>query len=131
MANKLIHYNNKQNFEQDKDSITDHSIVFIQDTKEISTHGTVYKTVNWSVLDGPELITFTISHITENTYQAEEGMTWEEWISSEYNIDGYIINYNRVYTASNSTYYVDGVSSSAVIINNHLYVSARSHGSDD
>ena len=31
-------------------NILDSSIVFIQDSKEISTHGTVYKTVNWSVL---------------------------------------------------------------------------------
>lgn len=38
-------------------------------------------------LDVPEgLITFTIDG-TE--YQAEEGMTWEQWIASEYNTNGY------------------------------------------
>ena len=34
------------------------------------------------------LITFTIDGIE---YQAEEGMTWEQWVNSEYNTDGYYI----------------------------------------
>lgn len=53
---KLIHFKNKENFDSEvaNGNILDTSIVFIQDSKEISTHGTVYKTVNWSVLE-PEL----------------------------------------------------------------------------
>lgn len=49
---KLIHFENKQNFDNEvaNGNILNHSIVFIQDSKEISTHGTVYKTVNWSYL---------------------------------------------------------------------------------
>ena len=50
--------------------------------------------------DGEEnngnLITFTIDGIE---YQAEEGMTWGEWVNSKYNIDGYL-NYNRLITNS-------------------------------
>lgn len=42
------------------------------------------------------LITFTIDSIE---YQAEEGMTWGEWVNSKYNIDGYL-NYNRLITNS-------------------------------
>ena len=34
------------------------------------------------------MITFTIDGAT---YQAEEGMTWGEWVESEYNTDGYYI----------------------------------------
>ena len=34
------------------------------------------------------LLTLTIDGVE---YQYEEGMTWEEWVNSEYNIDGYII----------------------------------------
>ena len=41
--------------------------------------------IKWLVLES-ELITFTINDIE---YQAEEGMTWEEWINSEYNNNGY------------------------------------------
>ena len=53
---KLIHFKNKQNFDNEvaNGNILDTSIVFIQDSKEISTHGTVYKTVNWSILE-PQL----------------------------------------------------------------------------
>ena len=54
---KLIHFKSKENFDTEvaNGNILDNSIVFIQDSKEISTHGTVYKTVNWSVL-GREVI---------------------------------------------------------------------------
>ena len=50
---KLIHFKSKENFDTEvaNGNILDNSIVFIQDSKEISTHGTVYKTVNWSVLE--------------------------------------------------------------------------------
>lgn len=50
---KLIHFKNKENFETEvaNGNILDTSIVFIQDSKEISTHGTVYKTVCWSILE--------------------------------------------------------------------------------
>lgn len=34
----------------------------------------------------PTLISFTID---STSYQAEEGMTWAEWVDSEYNVDGY------------------------------------------
>ena len=49
---KLIHFKNKENFDSEvaNGNILDNSIVFIQDSKEISTHGTIYKTVNWSIL---------------------------------------------------------------------------------
>ena len=33
------------------------------------------------------LISFTIDGVA---YQAEEGMTWRDWCSSEYNTDGYM-----------------------------------------
>ena len=36
------------------------------------------------------LIAFTID---DTTYQAEDGMTWGEWVNSDYNIDGYTIDY--------------------------------------
>lgn len=54
---KLIHFKNKENFENEvaNKNILDHSIIFIQDSREISTHGTVYKTVNWSVLKAEAL----------------------------------------------------------------------------
>lgn len=50
---KLIHFKNKTNFNNEvaNNNILDTSIVFVQDSKEIHTHGTTYKSVNWSVLE--------------------------------------------------------------------------------
>ena len=50
---KLIHFKKRANFDSEvsNDNILETSIVFIQDSKEIVTHGTVYKTVNWAVLE--------------------------------------------------------------------------------
>lgn len=98
---KLIHFNTFENFNSKKLSanaentqytlgvngeiqtgspdILYQSIVYIKDTKQQWTHGTLYKTMNWSVL---ELTTFIIGNIT---YEVEKGMTWEEWVNSEYN----------------------------------------------
>lgn len=88
---KLIHFKSKENFASEvaNGNILDNSIVFIQDSKEISTHGTIYKTVNWSVLER-NLITFTLSGYGE--FQAEEGMTWEEFCNSKYNTDSFTIH---------------------------------------
>lgn len=46
------------------------------------------------------LIAFTISEVT---YKALEGMTWAEWVNSEYNTDGwYVDEYDgKVYNANN------------------------------
>lgn len=50
---KLIHFKTKDNFDKEvaNGNILDTSIIFIQDTKEISTHGSVYSSVNWGVID--------------------------------------------------------------------------------
>lgn len=38
---------------------------------------------------GGSLITFTVDGVE---YQAEEGMTWGEWVDSEYNTGNFIID---------------------------------------
>ena len=65
------------------------------------------------VEEGAKMISFTISN---KSYEAEEGMTWGEWIESNYNpseesgyhfkiIDGYVCNNvnNRVYKKGDSS----------------------------
>ena len=67
---------------------------------------------------GTSLITFTIAGVQ---YQAEEGMTWEEWCNSEYNTYGYFIEHETVY----SKWYVeliDDVNPSDIILNNGVYL---------
>jgi hypothetical protein len=39
------------------------------------------------------LISFTING---KQYQAEEGMTWGEWVASEYNTDNYFVENDRI-----------------------------------
>lgn len=59
-------------------------------------------TITSPSLPSVSIITFTIYRGNTYTYQAEEGMTWEEWVNSSYNIDGYTIgsstyNNNHIY----------------------------------
>ena len=44
---------------------------------------------NNATFEKPTLISFTIAG---TSYQAEEGMTWEEWISSSYNTGGLVLD---------------------------------------
>ncbi len=73
------------------------------------------------------LITFTIGG---TSYQAESGMTWAEWVQSEYNTDGVTINGKQPYkngyihTASGTAQF-----STDVIVANEAYVALLSGGS--
>jgi hypothetical protein len=79
------------------------------------------------------LLTFTVGGVE---YQYEEGMTWEKWVNSDYNIDGYIIieeqamsgihkhislNNRKVYfQRSNGTTYI-AVEYTDIIDSNYIY----------
>ena len=47
----LVHFKTKENFKREKGNIQDTSNAFIKDSKQISTHDTIYNFVNWNVLD--------------------------------------------------------------------------------
>lgn len=53
IENHLIHFQNKSDFEEQKDNIKESSIVFIKDAKEIYTHGTEYKCILWGYIEDP------------------------------------------------------------------------------
>lgn len=71
---------------------------------------------------GVSLITFKID---DTEYQAENGMTWEEWINSEYNINEfYILNNEHIIYGSNIIVEAGAsVRSSDVIKNINYYTS--------
>ena len=69
-------------------SIKDEDICFIEDSGTITTKQLEYKSMKWSILGSP-LITFNIG---SRELQDEEGMTWGEWIVSDYNTTGYILS---------------------------------------
>ena len=59
------------------------------------------------------LISFTIAG---TSYQAEEGMTWEQWVNSDYNTIGATIQNNLVVNSKGNAA-LDTVSSSSQTIN--------------
>lgn len=71
----------------------------------------------------PELDTFFISGYTSYEYQCVPGMTWEEWINSEYNVDGYFVNSGYVHQSSSYRIRNNGVDVLATdtIIANNTY----------
>ena len=52
---------------------------------------------------GPALISFTIDG---TSYQAEESMTWAEWVASSYNTGGFVIDSYGKYIVNSSNRYV-------------------------
>lgn len=54
--------------------------------------GTFY--YNVEVGAAVEMISFTISNISHTPFQAEKGMTWGEWVNSEYNTIGAVLHSN-------------------------------------
>lgn len=63
----------------------------------------------------PKLVATISFTIAGTSYQAEEGMTWAEWVASSYNTDGYTYNgyeiihpsgHGSVADETTSSYYV-------------------------
>lgn len=78
---------------------------------------------------GGNLITFTIEG-TE--YQAEEGMTWEEWVDSEYNVIGAFIYYDLIFVGSEfiiTSAYLS-VQSNELILQGENYMVSHGGGSN-
>ena len=70
--------------------------------------------------NGPKLITFTINSFgTIIEYQAEEGMTWEEFVNSDYN-DGYVVAINPFIGADG--FLVKDINTASVIIDGMEYI---------
>lgn len=53
--------------------------------------------LGWRLKPAVSLISFTIRSIS---YQAESGMTWQQWVNSEYNTSTFIIDDNYVKTSA-------------------------------
>lgn len=59
---------------------------------------------DFTIMDNT-LISFTIG---SNTYQATEGMTWEEWVASAYNTGGWLVDNTRVVNSGFTRYVIYG-----------------------
>ena len=86
---KLIHFSEESSYQEHKDLIKESSIAWVSESKKIITHGTEYQFCGWDILEDKEsLITF---YIDGSKYEAVEGMTWGDWINSDYNSIGLFI----------------------------------------
>lgn len=74
--------------------------------------------------DNAPIICFTIETIGLQEFQAEQGMTWMEWIYSEYNTDGYKNDSTERVIGSTGTYYIYNVTVNDTIIPNNNYTIA-------
>jgi hypothetical protein len=68
------------------------------------------------------LISFTING---TSYQAEEGMTWAEWVASSYNTGGYTLSGTYISAPDGGSVYdttqMRRVSSSTIIVSGGVY----------
>ena len=71
-----------------------------------------------------EIISFTIDG---NIYQAEEYMTWAEWVASDYNTAGFL-DYGGVIMDSDRMYYISSYNSYDVIKANFVYYLEETQG---
>ena len=91
-------------------------------------NGLVLKVVDgsWvaSELVSVKLIKFTIVGIT---YQAKEGMTWAEWVESEYNTDDFTASSSTIFKTDTSIvkYNSINVTPTDVIISDATYTANR------
>lgn len=78
---------------------------------------------------GVKLIPFTID---DTTYYAEEGMTWNDWVVSEYNTGDWYTEGTVVNGTINDTFYqIEDVVSNDLIISHQAYSATHAVGSDD
>jgi hypothetical protein len=59
--------------------------------------------------------------INESTYYAEVGMTWQQWVDSEYNRYGFIFDENGWLTKEYSCSHVSGVDADELIVEGTVY----------
>lgn len=67
--------------------VGDDSFLYLDDS-DVHIEDTIQANVEYSTRSA-SVISFTIDGVT---YQTESGMTWSEWVDSDYNTDGYVIN---------------------------------------
>lgn len=99
---------------------------------ETPTEGVLYL-----IGDEPEKVMITFN-IDSNSYQAIEGMTWGEWVESEYNTGGHQIIGDYIYTESGSNTIVKDrndssskVTANEMIESDFTYYQYSSGGSSD
>ena len=76
----------------------------------------LWYSVTWKP-DTPTLINFTIG---TSDFQAERGMTWEQWVNSSYNTEGFFTENNLVLFPGGETP-VDQIQPTDIIVDGEQY----------
>ena len=74
---------------------------------------------NYSTVANNESVNLISFTIDGTTYQAEEGMTWGEWVDSQYS-NGLFNIYNGTYVKSNSGYYISNSNGNERVVQGNL-----------
>ena len=74
-----------------------------------------------------KLITFNVGNLL--TLTAEEGMTWGEWLTSEYNTVGAKVEYNYIFFPTISRI-IQSTTVTDIIVDGKLY-KVRAYGGDN
>lgn len=122
---KLIHFKNKQKFEEElaNNNILNTSICFIQDTKEIWTHGTIYCYNEWAEVlpiiktksDNTNIVYGTCSTSASTKAKViniEGNENWQLAVGSVI-----MVKFSSTNTASNPTFNVNDTGAKPVIYN--------------
>ena len=90
-----------------------------------------YKTLASS--DVVNTISFTITSLSTGynggTYQATEGMTWQEWVNSAYNTDSFVVDGSTIKKIMGvGTFTINGATPSGTITNGTTYATTFTSG---
>jgi hypothetical protein len=83
---------------------------------------------SYTVTDAVELISFTVDG---TSYQAEDGMTWREWVESEYNTGGFYISNSAIHRPSAGYISDEGALADNAIISGKAYKTKAGGGGAD
>jgi hypothetical protein len=99
------------------DILDDVTVNYVTKTYVDGLIGDINSVLESIINGGVSLITFTIAG---TKYQAEEGMTWEQWVNSEYNTSNYQ-NTGGLVVDATMLKCVYNATSSDIILNNGVY----------
>jgi len=107
---RKIYIGNVLVWEKEVEPIPENALL-IQDGKLFTSNG------GYLITTEVNLISF---NVVNASYQAEEGMTWGEWVNSKYNTDGFYAVGDRIAVPSGAMQ-VAGATSSSIIVANTRY----------
>lgn len=106
-------------------------VIFYEDTNErVKITDKLRTDVGYILKMDNNLISFSIDGVN---YFAEEGMTWEEWVNSEYNTDNYYINNGGIHKDSMGALFIlniGAVKTTDYIDKKNTYAYVYSGGAD-